>query len=307
MAVLTWDTVGSRYYETGVDRGVLYIPDAGGNYTNGVAWNGLISVTEQPSGAEANPMYADNIKYLNLYSVEQFGATIEAYTYPDEWNQFDGLIVMPTHPGVYVGQQARKFFGLSYRTKLGNDTTGDDYGYKLHLIYNAVASPTERAYASLNETPEPIAFSWEITTTAVATSTVGSTTFRPVSLITIDSTKANATALATLQSTLWGSAGGNPQLPSPDSVIASMATSPTATKVVPAMPTGFAPAGGNITIPSTPAGVVYKNAATGATLAAGATTIGTGAGTFGIYAVPASNAYYFDPVAATYWSFTRTS
>jgi len=305
MALLTWDAVGSRYYETGVDRGVLYIPDAGGSYTNGVAWNGLISVTEKPTGAEANPMYADNIKYLNLYSVEQFGATIEAYTYPDEWNQFDGLISMATHPGMYVGQQARKSFGLSYRTKLGNDTTGDDYGYKLHLMYGAVASPTERGYTTVNETPEPITFSWEITTTAVTVSTVGTQAFRPVSLITIDSSKANATALTNITNSLWG-VSGNPTLPSPDSVIGSMATSPTATKVVPAIPTSFSATGGAITIPSTPAGVVYKSAATGATLT-GTTTIGTGAGTWGIYAVPLSNAYYFDTAAASYWSFTRTS
>lgn len=305
MALLTWDAVGSRYYETGVDRGVLYIPDAGGNYTNGVAWNGLITVTEKPSGAEANPMYADNIKYLNLYSVEQYGCTIEAYTYPDEWAQFDGLISMATHPGMYVGQQAKKYFGLSYRTKIGNDTTGDDYGYKLHLMWGATASPTEKGYSSVNDTPEPITFSWEVTTNPVAVSTVGSQVFRPVSLITIDSTKANATALTNLTSSLWGGSG-NPTLPSPDSVIASMATTPTATKVVPAIPTGFNPIGGSITIPTTPAGVVYKSAATGATLT-GTTTIGSGAGTWGIYAVPLSNAYYFDTAAATYWSFTRTS
>lgn len=303
MALLTWDAVGSRYYETGVDRGVLYIPDAGGNYSNGVAWNGLISVTEKPTGAEANPMYADNIKYLNLYSVEQFGATIEAYTYPDEWSQFDGLLVPGSAPGITIGQQARKYFGLSYRTKLGNDTTGDDYGYKLHLIWGAVASPTERAYSSVNETPEPITFSWDVTTTAVSTSAIGSTVLRPVSLITIDSTKANAANLTTLTNTLWG-VSGNPTLPSPDSVIATMSTGPAATMVLPTMPT-FTAAGGSTVIP-TVTGVTYKLASTGATVS-GTIILGTGAGTFGIYAVPTSNAYYFNPVGATYWSFTRTS
>lgn len=304
MALLTWDAAGSRYYETGIDRGVLYIPDTNGLYSNGVAWNGLVSITEKPSGAEANPMYADNIKYLNLYSAEQFGATVEAMTYPDEWSQFDGLITPSGYPGITVGQQARKYFGLSYRTKLGNDTVGDDYGYKLHLIYGAVASPTERGYSSINETPEPITFSWELTTTAVSVSTIGTTTFRPTSLLTIDSTKAAAASLTTLTNSLWG-VSGNPTLPSPDSVLAMMATSPVATKVIPAMPT-FTAAGGSTVIPTSPVGVTYKLASTGATVS-GTITLGTGAGTYGIYAVPTSNLYYFDPVAASYWSFTRTS
>jgi hypothetical protein len=305
MAVLTWDAAGSRYYETGVDRGVLYIPDALGAYSNGVAWNGLVTVTEKPTGAESNPMYADNMKYLNLYSIEQFGATIEAYTYPDEWNQFDGLINPGAgYSGVQVGQQARKTFGLSYRTKLGNDTTGDDYGYKLHLMYGAIASPTERGYSSINDTPEPMTFSWDVTTTPVAVTAIGSTTFRSTSLITIDSTRVSASALTQITNYLWGTAGANPQLPTPDSVLSIITNAPSAVAVTPTMPT-FTAAGGSTVIP-TVTGVTYKLAATGATVT-GTITLGTGVGTYGIYAVPTTNAYYFTPVAASYWSFTRTS
>lgn len=307
MAVLTWDAPGSRYYETGVDHGVLYIPDSTGAYSNGVAWNGLTAVTEKPTGAEANAMYADNIKYLNLYSVEQFSATIEAYTYPDEWNQFDGLVTpSPGYNGVTVGQQARKSFGLSYRTRIGNDLVADDFGYKLHLMYGAVASPSERAYATVNETPEPITFSWEVTTTAVAVSTIGTTVFRPTSLLTIDSTKVNASALSQLTALLYGTSSANPQLPSPDTILSLIASAPSATMVTPTMPT-FTAAGGQTTIP-TVTGVVYKLASTGATLTNGSSVVlGSGVGTYGIYAVPASTAYYFNPVAAAYWSFTRTS
>jgi hypothetical protein len=164
MARLVWDTVGERFYETGVDRGVLYLPTAGA-YDTGVAWNGLTTVTESPSGAEATPQYADNIKYLNLVSAEEFGGTIEAFTYPDEFAQCDGS-AEPV-PGLRVGQQSRKTFGLSYRTKVGNDTDGSDHGYKLHLVYGCLAAPSEKAYATVNDSPEAIALSWEFTTTAV--------------------------------------------------------------------------------------------------------------------------------------------
>jgi hypothetical protein len=213
MARLTWDTTGSRLYETGVDHGVLYIPDGNGDYTNGVAWNGLTTVTESPSGAEATALYADNIKYLDLRSAEEFGATIEAFTYPDEFNQFDG-IASPS-VGVNVGQQSRSTFGFSYRTNVGNDVDGSDYGYKLHLIYGATASPSEKAYATINDSPEAITFSWEVATTPIA----AGGTLKPTSQLVIDSTKVDAGDLTTLEDLLYGESG-NPQLPSPAAVIA---------------------------------------------------------------------------------------
>src|SRR4051794_5425199 len=166
MTELTWDNVGERSYETGVDRGVLYQLDAGGNYVDGVPWNGLTTVTESPSGAESNKQYADNTVYVNLVSAEEFGGTIEAYTYPDEFGQNDGTA--EPSPGVSLGQQGRKPFGLVYRTRLGNDISGTDLGYKLHLVYGAQASPSEKAYSTINDSPEAIAFSWEITTTPVS-------------------------------------------------------------------------------------------------------------------------------------------
>lgn len=216
MAILTWDNVGERTYETGVDHGVLYIPDVAGAYTDGVAWNGLTSVSESPSGAEATPMYADNIKYLNLYSVEEFAATIEAFTYPDEFAQFDG-IVQPS-AGVNVGQQPRKSFGLSYRTRVGNDLLGEAYGYKLHLVYGCTATPSEKAYSTINDSPEAITFSWEISTVAAQV-----TGMKPTSIITIDSTKVDAGDLTALETLLYGGAAVEPSLPLPDAVIALFA------------------------------------------------------------------------------------
>lgn len=213
MSVLTWDDIGQRIYETGVDHGVLYIPNGSGDYDNGVAWNGLTAVTEKPSGAEPNAQFADNIKYLNLFSAEEFGATLEAFTYPDEFAQFDGLAT--PNPGVNVGQQSRGSFGLSYRTKKGNDVDGDDAGFKLHLIYGAKASPSEKAYATINDSPEAIVFSWEISTTPALV-----TGLKPTSIITIDSTTANATALAALELILYGDTSVDPRLPTPDEVIA---------------------------------------------------------------------------------------
>jgi hypothetical protein len=213
MAVLQWDQVGERLYETGVDHGVLYIPDSAGVYADGVAWNGLVTVTESPSGAEANPQYADNIKYLNLYSAEEFGGTIEAFTYPDEWNQFDGMEI--ASPGVVIGQQTRSVFGLSYRTRVGNDVEGDSHGYKLHLIYGATASPSEKAYSTINDSPEPITFSWEFTTVPVPAG--GS--LRPTALITVDSRLVNASDLGDLEDFLYGTAGSDPSLPAPSEVV----------------------------------------------------------------------------------------
>lgn len=246
MAKLTWDATGERFYETGVDHGVLYIPNNSGVYNNGVSWNGLTSVTESPSGAEANAQYADNIKYLNLISAEEFGATIEAFTYPDEFAQFDGLATPSA--GVTVGQQARKTFGLSYRTKLGNDLEGDDLGYKLHLVYGCTASPSEKAYATVNDSPEAITFSWEIATTPVAV-----TGLRPTSILTIDSTKVDAGDLGDLEDFLYGTAGTDPSLPLPNAVLAIFSAG--LTVVTPTAPTYD---GGTkvITIPSV-TGVTY--------------------------------------------------
>ena len=216
MAVLTWDQVGERFYETGVDHGVLYIPTAG-VYDSGVAWNGLISVTESPSGAEPSPQYADNIKYLNLLSTEEFGGTIEAYTFPDEFAQCDGT-AFPKE-GLAVGQQTRKTFGLSYRTKIGNDSDGQDLGYKLHLVYGALAAPSEKAYSTINDSPEAVTFSWEFTTTPVEV-----TGLKPTALLTIDSTKVASADLTALEALLYGTQLKEPSLPLPDAVIALFAT-----------------------------------------------------------------------------------
>lgn len=217
MSKIVWDKTGERFYETGVKNGVLYIP-TGGVYSKGVAWNGLTAVTESPSGAEPTPLYADDIKYLNLMSNEEFGATIEAYTYPDEFAECDGSASIAT--GVMIGQQTRKTFGLSYRTALGNDTVGNDYGYKLHLIYGALAAPSEKGYATINDSPEAITFSWEVTTTPVSV-----TGFKPTASITIDSTKADPTKLAALEKILYGSDDSpatEPRLPLPDEIASLM-------------------------------------------------------------------------------------
>lgn len=214
MAVLVWDAAGERLYETGVKNGVLYPQDSDGTYPLGVAWNGLTAITESPSGAEATPIYADDVKYLNLVSAEEFGATIEAYMYPDEWAECDGSASLAD--GVIIGQQARKAFGLCYRTTLGNDVDNNDYGYKLHLIYGALAAPSEKAYATINDSPEAITFSWEVKTVPVAV-----TDLKPTASLIIDSTKADETALALLEDILYGTEGADPYLPLPD-VIATM-------------------------------------------------------------------------------------
>ena len=215
MAKLVWDESGKRIYETGVQKGVLYVQDEGGTYPKGVAWNGLTAVTESPSGAEATPLYADDIKYLELRSAEEFGATIEAYTYPEEFEACDGSASLAK--GVSIGQQDRKAFGLCYRTVVGNDVQGNSHGYKLHLIYGAVASPSEKAYATVNDSPEAVTFSWEITTTPVEVEG-----FKPTASITIDSTKVNPAKLAELEKKLYGDTG-DAQLPLPSEVKAIFA------------------------------------------------------------------------------------
>lgn len=216
MPALVWDAIGERFYETGVDHGVLYIPDALGVYDNGVAWNGLTTVTESPSGAEPTAQYADNIKYLNLLSAEEFGFTIEAFTYPDEFAPFDGMA--EPAPGVMLGQQARGTFGLSYRTRVGNDLENEQHGYKLHLVYGCQASPSEKAYNTINDSPEAIVFSWEVSTTPAPV-----TGYKPTSLIVIDSRTVNAADLTALEVILYGAAATDPKLPTPDEVIALMA------------------------------------------------------------------------------------
>lgn len=223
MSKIVWDSTGERLYETGVKNGVLY-PQSNGTYPKGVAWNGLTAVTESPSGAEATALYADDMKYLNLYSAEEFGATVEAYTYPEEFGECDGSATIAK--GVQIGQQTRKAFGMCYRTVVGNDTDGEAHGYKLHIIYGAMASPSEKAYATINDSPEAITFSWELTTTPVNV-----TGKKPTASIVIDSTKADPTKLAALEVILYGkdptTSGGNdgeePRLPLPDEIATLMA------------------------------------------------------------------------------------
>lgn len=226
---LVWDQTGERLYETGVSQGVLYPIQTGGVYTVGVAWNGLSSVTESPSGAEASAVYADNIKYLNLMSTEGLGGTIEAYMAPDEFAECDGSRELA--PGVYAGQQSRKIFGLAYKTLLGNDVDNNDYGYKLHLVYGALASPSEKGYSTVNDSPEAITLSWEFNTTPVEISTlVDGKKLKPTALLTFDSTKVNVEKLAALEEILYGKDPTTPdgddgveaRLPLPDEVIKIM-------------------------------------------------------------------------------------
>lgn len=217
MTKLVWDQVGEKVYETGVDHGVLYLQDSNGVYDQGFAWNGIYTVTESPSGAESNPQYADNIKYINLISAEEFGATIEAFTYPSEFAQCDGTALVGG--GVAVGQQTRRPFGLAYRSLMGNDLEGTDYGYKLHLIYGATAAPSEKAFSTVNDSPEAITFSWELTTIPTPVGTVNSVDYKPTASITIDSTQVDAALLADLEDLLFGTSGDDPSLPDPATVI----------------------------------------------------------------------------------------
>lgn len=212
MSKLVWDKTGERLYETGVKQGVLYPQAAGGTYPKGVAWNGLTNITESPSGAEATALYADDIKYLNLVSAEELGGTIEAYTYPDEFAECDGSAALTD--GVFIGQQDRKTFGLCYRTTLGNDVDSNGHGYKLHLIYGALAAPSEKAYATINDSPEAITFSWEFKTTPVNV-----TGHKPTASLTLDSTKVSETKMVALEKVLYGDGDTEARLPLPDEVV----------------------------------------------------------------------------------------
>jgi len=215
MSKILWDETGDRLYETGVRNVVLYPMGTAGTYDKGVAWNGVTAITESPSGAEAEPLYADDIKYLELRSVEEFGASIEAYTYPDEFAECDGSAELT--PGMKIGQQPRKAFGLSYRTTLGNDVAGEEYGYKIHVIYGAKAAPSEKAYATVNDSPEAITFSWDVTTTPVAV-----TGHKPTSYLEFDSTKLSAKAMAAVEALLYGDADKEASLPTPDALLAAI-------------------------------------------------------------------------------------
>ena len=221
MTKLVWDQSGDRLFETGVSNGVLYVRNSEGEYPLGVPWNGLTAVTESPSGAEATPLYADNIKYLSLMSNEEFGATIEAYTYPDEFAECDGSAELGA--GVMIGQQTRKYFGLAYKTVIGNDTDGNAHGYKLHLIYGAQAAPSEKAYATINDSPEAITFSWELTTTPIEV-----TGFKPTASLVIDSTKIDAASLASIEALLFGTESAEASLPTPDEILALLPDGPSA-------------------------------------------------------------------------------
>jgi hypothetical protein len=295
MTRVLWDSVGERYFETGVDRGVLYIPNAG-VYDNGYAWNGLTGVTESPSGAEATPIYADNMKYLNLISAEDLSGTIEAFTYPNEFAQCDGSSIQ--NVGVSVTQQARKQFGLCYRTKKGNDVSASDYGYKLHLVYGANAAPSEKAYATVNDSPEALAFSWAFSTTPVAVSGL-----KPSALLVVDSTLVLAANLTALEDALYGTAGTSPRLPLPDEVIAMFAGAQTA--VTPTAPT-FVSTTGVITIPVV-TGVTYRRADTNAIVTGTTTIAGTTGASLVITATPASGLYKFTANSDNDWSFVRTA
>lgn len=300
MTKLTWDDPGTRKFENGVDKGVLYLSSGGGVYDSGYAWNGLTTVTESPDGAAATPKYADNMLYLNLYSVETFKGTIEALTYPDQFAECDGTLA-PT-PGVAVGQQHRRPFALCYRTRIGNDQN-PDLGYKLHLVYGAMASPSAKAYATVNDSPDALAFSWDFSTTPVGITTqINGVTPRPSAFLTIDSTKVNAANLATLEDALYGTSGSSPRLPLPDEVIAIMSAG-SVSSATPTQP-GFTAAGGAITIPSV-TGVQYRRADTNAVVS-GTVTIATVGNSLIIYAVPLPG-FSFPAGTDIDWQFTRTS
>lgn len=249
---LAWDKLGEKVYETGTDHGVLYLQTKAGVYINGYAWNGLTAVTQSPEGAESNPQYADNIKYVDITSAEEFKGTIEAFTYPDEFGVCDGTA--EPIPGVQIGQQNRRSFGFSYRTLIGNDVEGTDFGYKLHLIYGVKAAPSQRPDQTINASPEAVTFSWELSTTPVEVGVIDDVEYKPTSKLTLSSTKVDAAKLKELEDILYGTAGVDPRLPLPGEVLALLAG--TAVEVAPVAPTYNATTD-TITIPVV-AGVVYQ-------------------------------------------------
>lgn len=286
MTQLTWDNTGQRTYETGISKGVLYLPDVNGNYTQGYAWNGLTKVTEKPSGATATAQYADNQMYLNLVSTERFDADLEAFTYPDAWGVCDGSV--SPEPGVSIGQQPRQTFGLSYRTEIGNDLSGTQYGYKLHLVYNGLAAPSQRDYASINDNPSPIAFTWTVSTTPIQIPG-----YKNASTLTIDSTKVQPAALANLESFLYGTAGTEASLPTPQAVLALFAG--TVQQVTPIAPT-YTQSTHTIAIPNV-TGITYEINAepvTGNIVITGDTVV---------TAMP-NTGYMFPPVSVDEWLVT---
>lgn len=289
MTKLTWDASGTRRYETGVDQGVLYIPH-NGVYDTGYAWNGLTTVTEAPSGATVTPQYADNAKYLNMVSAEQFGATLDAFTYPSAFEQCDGTADVA--PGVTIGQQNRQTFGFSYRTLIGDDVSGTGAGYKLHLVYGCLAAPSQKAHATVNDSPTAVTFSWTVSTTPV--SVAG---FKPTATLTIDSTKVSPANLATLENALYGTAGTDPRLPLPDEVAAMFAGA--ITNAVPAAPV-YTAGTHTIAVPNT-AGVVYRRADTNAVVTNTNIVLAVGQQLV-VYAVPAGG-YAFAPQTDDDWQF----
>lgn len=290
MTKLAWDAVGERRFETGVDQGVLYLP-TNGVYAEAYAWNGLTTVTESPSGAESTPQYADNIKYLNLVSAEDFSATLEAFTYPDAFLQCDGSVAPAV--GVTIGQQSRRQFGLSYRTRVGNDVSGDAFGYKLHLLYGCLAAPSEKAFATVNDSPEALAFSWQISTSPVAVSG-----YKPTALLTIDSTKVGASYMQALTDALYGTVGADGRLPLPDEIVAMFAGA-APTSVNPTAPV-FTSATHSYVVPTT-TGVVYRRSDTNAVVT-GTVTMTVGQ-SYLVKAQPAPG-YVFPSSADTDWNYT---
>lgn len=291
MTKILWDQTGEKKFETGVDHGVLFLRDETGAYTDGVAWNGLTTVTQSPSGAESNKHYADNQVYLNLVSNEEYSATIEAFTYPDEWEQCDGSVEVV--PGVTVGQQDRAVFGFSWRSLIGNDTQGTRHGFKIHLVWGGQAAPSERAHETINENVEPMPFSWEVSTTPVAFVDEANENLRPTAHIAVDSTKISAAKLKELTDILYGTEGQDPRLPSPDEVIAIIGN--TTTSVSPTTP-NYDQSTKVLTIP-TKAGVDYYIA--GAKVPAGTRTLTQDTG---VTAKPAPG-YKFPNNADDYWLY----
>lgn len=291
MTALTWSAAVDRKFETGVDRGVLYRADVSGDFTTGYAWNGLTGVTESPTGAEATPQYADNMKYLNLMSLEEFAGTIEAFTYPDAFAECDGSAQPET--GVYVGQQDRAVFGFCYRTRIGN-AVDSNAGYKLHLVWNAKAAPSEKAYATINDSPEAVPFSWEIWTTPIPFDADGDySTLQPTSYVCIDSTKVAPADLAELEDFLYGTIGSDPSLPTPEAVLAIFAGALT----LATLPASIAYNSSTdiVTIPTT-TGVIYK--VDGVTVPSG--SYGPIVADVLVTAIP-DVGYYFAPTDQSEW------